>query len=118
MRAFLGIVLLTLFAAPAAAQATLGLPTGDPRYDAAQGMAAARDRAAMADSFSRQAQSASANIALDRTADAQAGQRAAARADLARQRAEAEQAEAAEAQRREAEERLRLQLIDPAAAPK
>jgi len=104
-------------AAPAAAQIGPS-PQSDPRIMAEQGRAAAADRAASAAAQSRQTDLTLRNLQIDRTVPAQGGERDAARGDLARERLEARQAEAADALRREQQERLRLETLDPTAAPR
>lgn len=111
-----------LAAAPAFAQSTLTITPrpslqADPRFQAETGFAAARNRAAMAQSQSRQTQTRTQNLALDRQAEAQAGQRSAARADLQRRSTEDAQAEQAEGLRRDTETLERLRRLDPTLAP-
>lgn len=123
MTRFLLVGAAALFAAsPVLAQSTITVAPrpalqADPRFQAEAGYAAARDRAAMAQSLSRQTQARTDNLALDRRAESQAGERAAARADLQRQRLEDSRAEQAEALRRDVETLERLRRLDPTLAP-
>lgn len=109
-----------LSAVPVLAQTVTAPPPAlqaDPRFQAEAGFAAARNRAAMAQSLSRQTETRTQNLALDRQLESQAGERAAARAALQSRRAEDAQAEQVDASRRDAETLERLRRLDPTLAP-